>query len=121
MYARGSNASEIKIEGEKESDLRSIANFLNQKFLEPPPSLTPEQLNTCANDVPQCESVFTLSEMTTAWEIRLAYINNVKRASSMRAADVQRKSNSPTQGVHHWPPRGSETQDPSRRSFVRFN
>lgn len=59
------NIKELIIEGESETDLETIANFLNANFIEPSIPISEEQKRECVENVPKVtEATFGLSLVT---------------------------------------------------------
>jgi exonuclease III len=50
----------LKVNGEIITDQKSIANCLNQKFVEPVPDINNDDLNTAVQHIPMCEEKLTL-------------------------------------------------------------
>jgi hypothetical protein len=62
--------SDITIEGEKETDLQKIADFLNKNFIEPSIDFTEEQREACLKNVPRItDSKFNL-KVVYPWDVQ---------------------------------------------------
>jgi hypothetical protein len=57
---------DILVDGEKEKDLRKIANHMCRKFMEPEQELSQEQIENCLKKIPEVESKFSLEKLMTS-------------------------------------------------------